>query len=63
MLKRIKIKELSVGSIFFINGKRFKIMGKVIRDNNVLMSCYEDRLNHKRELSYLALDTEVMVNE
>lgn len=63
MLKRIKIKELSVGSIFFINGKRFKIMGKVIRDNNVLMSCYEDRLNHKRALSYLALDTEVMVNE
>lgn len=63
MLKRIKVKELSVGAVFMINGRRFKVMGKVIRDDQVMICCYEDRLNHKRMLSYLAPDTEVLINE
>jgi hypothetical protein len=63
MLKRIRIGDLNPGNECLINGHRFKIMGKVIRDDHVLICCYEDRLNHRREMCYLALDTEVLIND
>ena len=63
MLKRTKIRELPTGAIFYINGRRYKCYGRYIRDNQVFIAAYEDRLNGIRKLNYLNLDMEVMVNE
>lgn len=62
MLKRTRIKELSTGDIFFINGHRFKVMGRVMRDKQVFVCAYEDRVNQIRKLNYLDLDMEVLID-
>ena len=62
MLKRVKIKELQPADYCLINGHRYKIYGHVIRDNQLMVAVYEDRLNQmKRKLSYLELDMEVLI--
>lgn len=62
MLKRTRVKELSPGDIFIINGHHFKVMGRVIRDKNVFVCAYEDRLNGIRKLNYLDLEMEVLID-
>lgn len=62
MLKRIELRELPAGAIFYINGKRYKCYGRVIRDKQVFVAAYEDRLNGIRKLSYLNLEMEVMID-
>lgn len=62
MLKRKKIRDLSVGTVFYINGRRYKCYGRVIRDNQVFVAAYEDRLNGIRKLNYLNLEMEVLVD-
>ena len=63
MLKRVKIRELPAGDVFYINGRRYKVYGRVYRDNQVFMAAYEDRLNRIRKLSYLNPEMEVMVED
>lgn len=62
MLKRIELRELPAGAIFYINGKRYKCYGRVIRDKQVFVAAYEDRLNGIRKLSYLNLEMEVLID-
>ena len=63
MLKRTRIKELTTGDIFFINGHRFKVMGRVMRDKQIFVCAYEDRLRGIRKLNYLDLDMEVLIDD
>lgn len=61
MLKRIRIGDLQPADICVINGRRFKVYGKVIRDSQVFLAVYEERLDHqKRKFSYLEPDVEVL---
>lgn len=61
MLKRIRIGDLQPADICVINGRRFKIYGKVMRDGQVFIAVYEERLDHqKRKYSYLEPDMEVL---
>ena len=63
MLNRVKIKELLPGDMAIINGRRYKVYGRVIRDGQLLICVYEDRLNQsKRKLSYLETDMEVLID-
>lgn len=62
MLKRIRIKDLKPADDCYINGHRFKIYGKVIRDDKLLIVIYQDRLNHRRQLSYVDPDMEVLID-
>lgn len=62
MLKRIELRELPAGAIFYINGKRYKCYGRVIRDKQVFVAAYEDRLNGIRKLNYLNLEMEVLID-
>ncbi len=63
MLKRTEIRDLPAGAVFYINGKRYKCYGRVIRDKQVFVAAYEDRLNGIRKLNYLNLEMEVLVDE
>ena len=61
MLKRIRIGDLQPADLCVINGRRFKVYGKVIRDGQVFIAVYEERLDHhKRKFSYLEPDVEVL---
>ncbi len=63
MLKRIKIKELAAGNEFFINGRRFKVYGRVMREGQVFVCAYQEKPgNTTRKLNFLQLDMEVMIN-
>lgn len=62
MLKRKKLRYLSAGSVFYINGRRYKCYGRVIRDKQVFVAAYEDRMNGIRKLNYLNLEMEVLVD-
>lgn len=62
MLKRVEIRDLPAGAIFYINGRRYKCYGRVIRDKQVFMAAYEDRLSGIRKLNYLNLEMEVMID-
>ena len=61
MLKRKEIRDLPAGAVFYINGRRFKCYGRVIRDEHVFMAAYEDRPNGIRKLNYLDLEMEVLI--
>lgn len=63
MLKRIKVRDLSAGQVFYINCRRFKCYGCVIRDDHVFVAAYEDLLREVRKLSYLSPDMEVLIDE
>ena len=64
MLKRIRIGNLQPADICVINGRRFKIYGKVMRDGQVFIAVYEERLDHqRRKYSYLEPDMEVLTHE
>lgn len=63
MMKRKEIRELPAGAVFYINGRRFRCFGRVIRDRQVFMAAYEDRLSGVRKLNYLNLEMEVLVDE
>lgn len=61
MLKRIRIGDLQPADMCVINGRRFKVYGKVIRDSQVFIAVYEERLDHsRRKFSYLEPDVEVL---
>lgn len=62
MLKRVEIRDLPAGAIFYINGRRYKCYGRVVRDKQVFVAAYEDRLNGIRKLNYLNLEMEVMID-
>lgn len=62
MLKRVEIRDLPAGAVFYINGKRYKCYGRVIRDKQVFVAAYEDRLNGIRKLNYLNLEMEVLID-
>lgn len=62
MLKRTEIRDLPAGAVFYINGKRYKCYGRVIRDKQVFVAAYEDRLNGIRKLNYLNLEMEVLID-
>lgn len=62
MLKRVELRDLPAGAVFYINGKRYKCYGRVIRDKQVFIAAYEDRLNGIRKLSYLDLEMEVLID-
>ncbi len=62
MMKRVEIRELPAGAIFYINGRRYKCYGRVFRDNHVFQAAYEDRKTGIRKLNYLSLDMEVLVD-
>ena len=62
MLKRTEIRDLPAGAVFYINGRRYKCYGRVIRDKQVFVAAYEDRLNGIRKLNYLNLDMEVLID-
>lgn len=63
MLKRVKISELQPADECIINGYRFKVYGRVMRDHEIMVAVYEYRLNQvRRKLSYLELDTEVLID-
>lgn len=62
MLKRTEIRDLPSGAVFYINGRRYKCYGRVIRDKQVFVAAYEDRLNGIRKLNYLNLEMEVMID-
>lgn len=63
MMKRKEIRDLPAGAVFYINGRRYKCYGRVIRDKQVFVAAYEVRLNGIRELNYLNLEMEVLVDE
>ena len=61
MLKRIRIGDLQPADMCVINGRRFKVYGKVIRDGQVFLAVYEERMDHqRRKFSYLEPDVEVL---
>ena len=62
MLKRTEIRDLPAGAVFYINGRRYKCYGRVIRDKQVFVAAYEDRPNGIRKLNYLNLEMEVMID-
>ena len=62
MLKRTEIRDLPAGAVFYINGRRYKCYGRVIRDKQVFVAAYEDRLNGIRKLNYLNLEMEVLID-
>lgn len=62
MLKRVELRDLPAGAVFYINGKRYKCYGRVIRDKQVFVAAYEDRLNGIRKLNYLNLEMEVLID-
>lgn len=62
MLKRVEIRDLPAGAVFYINGRRYKCYGRVIRDKQVFVAAYEDRLNGIRKLNYLNLEMEVIID-
>lgn len=62
-MKRVKVKELQPNDVFMINGHRFKVYGRVLRDGQAFVCCYEDRLNHVRKLNYLDFEMEVLIDE
>lgn len=63
MLKRKELRDLPAGAVFYINGRRYKCFGRVIRDKQVFVAAYDDRLNQVRKLNYLNLEMEVLVDE
>ena len=61
MLKRIRIGALQPADICVIHGRRFKVYGKVIRDGQVFIAVYEERLQYqKHKFSCLDPDVEVL---
>lgn len=62
MLKRVELRDLPAGAVFYINGRRYKCYGRVIRDRKVFVAAYEDRLNGTRKLNYLDLEMEVLID-
>ena len=63
MLKRVKIRELSAGAVFYINGRRYKCYGRTWRDNQLFVAAYEDKRTGIRKLSFLNPEMEVMVDD
>lgn len=62
MLKRKELRDLPAGAVFYINGRRYKCYGRVIRDKQVFVAAYEDRMKGIRKLNYLNLEMEVLVD-
>lgn len=63
MLKRVKIKDLQPADYCLINGHRYKVYGRIMRDGQLMVCVYEDRINQaKRKLNYLELDMEVLID-
>lgn len=65
MLKRKKLRDLRVGEILYINGRRYKCYGRVWRDHESFVAIYEDRLSYgfRKKLNYLRPDMEVFVED